>query len=107
MAADLVIRGADVHTPSGFIPADVVVIDGRVDGLVSRGATVADAETVYGDGCWLTPGFIDLHAHSALRSFDEPQMAAKVSQGFTTQLICPDGLGPAPVDDAQVAARRD
>jgi N-acyl-D-amino-acid deacylase len=107
MAADLVIRGADVHTPSGFIPADVVVIDGRVDGLVSRGATVADAETVYGDGCWLTPGFIDLHAHSALRSFDEPQMAAKVSQGFTTQLICPDGLGPAPVDDAHVAARRD
>lgn len=89
------------------MPADVVVADGRIDGLVSPGETVADAATVLGAGCWLTPGFIDLHAHSALRSFDEPQMAAKVSQGFTTQLICPDGLGPAPVDDAHLNDRRD
>ncbi|GAA2183951.1 D-aminoacylase [Brooklawnia cerclae] len=106
MSADLVIRNAEVFTPEGFVGADLVVADGRIADLVPRGAPVDDAEQVEASGAWVTPGFIDLHAHCALRAFDEPTMAAKLSQGFTTQLICPDGLGPAPVDDAHLTARR-
>ena len=50
-------------------------------------------------GAMLCPGLIDLHAHSALASFDDPLLAPKVLQGFTTEVICPDGLAPAPVAD--------
>lgn len=106
MPADLVIRGAEVVTPDGFVNADLVVADGRISDLVPPDAPVGDAEQFVAPGAWVTPGFIDLHAHCALRPFDEPEMAAKISQGFTTQLICPDGLGPAPVDDAHLGARR-
>lgn len=106
MSADLVIRNASTYTPEGFADVDVVVDDGAIAALVPRGEPVEATQTVDGSGRWLTPGFIDLHAHSALRPFDEPVMAAKTSQGFTTQLICLDGLGPAPVTDATLSARR-
>ena len=42
----------------------------------------------------LCPGFIDLHTHSALRSFDDPLLTPKLAQGFTTEVINPDGLAP-------------
>ena len=45
----------------------------------------------------LCPGFVDMHAHSALRSFEDPLLTPKIAQGFTTELINPDGLPPAPV----------
>ena len=47
----------------------------------------------------LCPGFVDLHTHSALAPFDDPLLAPKILQGFTTEVICPDGLAPAPVTD--------
>ena len=61
---------------------------------------------VDGAGAMLCPGFIDLHAHSALESFDDPLLAPKLLQGFTTEVINPDGLAPAPVRRAGLAARR-
>ena len=54
----------------------------------------------------LCPGFIDLHTHSALRSFDDPFLTPKLAQGFTTEVINPDGLAPAPVDPARWAERQ-
>ena len=53
-------------------------------------------EVVDGRGLMLCPGFIDLHTHSALRSFDDPLLTPKLAQGFTTEVINPDGLAPAP-----------
>ena len=74
---------------------DVGVADGQIvaigDGL--------QADVLDGTGAMLCPGFIDLHAHSALASFDDPLLAPKLLQGFTTDVICPDGLAPAPVTD--------
>jgi N-acyl-D-amino-acid deacylase len=52
----------------------------------------------------LCPGFVDLHAHSALEPFRDPLLAPKILQGFTTEVICPDGLAPTPVRDHE--ARR-
>jgi N-acyl-D-amino-acid deacylase len=45
----------------------------------------------------LCPGFIDMHAHTALEPFRDPRLEPKVAQGFTTEVINPDGLAPAPV----------
>jgi N-acyl-D-amino-acid deacylase len=96
MALDLVIRGATVwpgDAPS--VRADVGLAGGRVETVGDLSA--ARAETVDGDGLWLCPGFVDMHAHSALAPFDDPLLVPKIAQGFTTEVINPDGLAPAPV----------
>ncbi|MFN8205478.1 MAG: hypothetical protein U0S48_23220 [Solirubrobacteraceae bacterium] len=38
-----------------------------------------------------------MHAHSALEPFERPALEPKVAQGFTTEVLHPDGLCPAPV----------
>jgi N-acyl-D-amino-acid deacylase len=98
MTVDLVIRGAMVYPGDGasFV-GDVAVTDGRIEAVDPSLRGVDAAEVVDGDGLMLCPGFVDMHAHSALRSFGEPLLEPKIAQGFTTELINPDGLAPAPV----------
>ena len=96
----LVFRGAEVYPGDGPpFRTDVGVADGKIaaigDGL--------EGDVLDATGAMLCPGFIDLHAHSALAPFDDPLLAPKILQGFTTEVICPDGLAPAPV--ARLAAR--
>jgi dihydroorotase len=60
----LLIRGGRVLDPASEVDgrADLLVEDGKIaavgEGLEARGAEVLDAE-----GCWVAPGFIDLHTH--------------------------------------------
>lgn len=105
MEAALLITDADVVDETGVRTADVAVDGDRIVAVGPR-LPVAARERVDGTGRLLLPGFVDLHAHSALRVFDEPLLMPKIGQGFTTELICPDGLGPAPVTDATVGGRR-
>ena len=58
------IRGGRVIDPASGRdePADVLVEDGRVAD-VGRGFEARDAELVDASGCWVVPGFVDLHAH--------------------------------------------
>jgi N-acyl-D-amino-acid deacylase len=99
-----VIRGATVYPGDGPPRlADVGIADGKIAAVgVELSGDGVDAE-----GLWLCPGFIDLHAHSALRSYDDPLLTEVLSQGVTTQVICPDGLGPAPLARERWADRRD
>ena len=90
----LVIRGATVYPGEGP-PAEVDV--GIADGKIAAVGGELSGETVEAAGLWLCPGFIDVHAHTALRSYDDPLLTEVLSQGVTTQVICPDGLAPAPV----------
>jgi N-acyl-D-amino-acid deacylase len=96
--ADLMFRGARVA--DGDRPprlADVAVSGGRIAAVAERLPLDSCGELVQADGLLLCPGFIDMHAHSALRAFTDPLLTPKLVQGFTTEVICPDGLGPAPV----------
>lgn len=98
MQADLVIRGAQVADGDNPVRlADVAVSRGRIAAVGERLPIDACGELLEADGLLLCPGFIDMHAHSALRTFVDPLLTPKLAQGFTTELICPDGLGPAPV----------
>lgn len=114
MSIDLVIRGATVHPGDGPpFQGDVAVEGGRI-ALVTQchedGSTAtppAVVEVVDGAGRLLCPGFVDLHAHSALSPFDDPLQRPKLAQGFTTEVICPDGLAPAPVAGGRWRDRRD
>jgi len=104
---DLLIRGATVFPGEGpSVEADV----GVRDGLIEAVGSLPDAEAIEvidGTGAMLAPGFVDLHAHSALAQFDDPLLAPKILQGFTTEVINPDGLAPAPLGRDGVAARRE
>jgi N-acyl-D-amino-acid deacylase len=100
----LVIRGATVYPGEGApMSVDVGVADGKV---VAVGGELS-GEIVEAEGHWLCPGFIDLHAHTALRSYEDPFLTEVLSQGVTTQVICPDGLAPAPVAPGRWRERRD
>ncbi len=105
MSVDLVIRGAVVYPGEGAPSVtDVAVADGRIEAVGALGDI--DAEAVDGAGLMLCPGFVDMHAHSGLRSFDEPLLEPKIAQGFTTELINPDGLAPAPVEPERRGERQ-
>ncbi|MET3923118.1 D-aminoacylase [Arthrobacter sp. UYEF20] len=91
-------------------PADVL-LDGTViaelapAGSLTPEGTRAD-RTIDATGLVLSPGFIDMHAHSDLQLLITPDHYAKLSQGVTTELLGQDGLSYAPVDDATLAGVR-
>ena len=105
---DLLIRRATVHAGDGTPGriADVGVAGASIRALEPSLADAVAAEVVNGSGLLLCPGFVDLHAHSALAPFDDPILRPKIGQGFTTEVVNPDGLGPAPVRPEFAADRR-
>ncbi|MFJ8333673.1 amidohydrolase family protein [Streptomyces sp. NPDC094437] len=109
--AELVIRDADVVDGSGApsYRADVVVDEGRIVEIVQeasgRQRPVARRE-LDAEGLTLSPGFIDMHAHSDLALLRDPDHRAKVAQGVTLEVLGQDGLSYAPVDDRTLAEVR-
>ncbi|MEV6248072.1 D-aminoacylase [Streptomyces sp. NPDC051742] len=110
---DLVIRDAEVVDGTGgpSYRADVAVAGGRIAAIVQEGAAagcqrptgrrVLDAE-----GLVLSPGFIDMHAHSDLALLRDPDHSAKAAQGVTLEVLGQDGLSYAPVDDRTLSQVR-
>lgn len=104
---DLLIRGAQVYPgDAGPRREDVGVRDGHIAAVGADLPADGAKEVVGAEGLMLCPGFIDLHAHSALQPFHDPRLVPKVAQGFTTEVINPDGLAPAPVARARWEERR-
>ncbi|GAA2242503.1 N-acyl-D-amino-acid deacylase [Streptomyces ruber] len=103
---DLVIRDADVVDGSGApsYRADVVVDGGRIVSIVKEAAAAgcqrpAAVRELDAEGLVLSPGFIDMHAHSDLALLRDPDHSAKAAQGVTLEVVGQDGLSYAPVDD--------
>lgn len=103
---DLVIRDADVVDGSGepSYRADVVVDDGRIVSIVKEAAAAGcqrprAMRELDAEGLVLSPGFIDMHAHSDLALLRDPDHSAKAAQGVTLEVLGQDGLSYAPVDD--------
>ena len=64
MSVDRVISGGRVVTADGIRPADVLVTDGKITGLVSPGTAPSDAgEIIDATGRFVLPGSIDVHVH--------------------------------------------
>lgn len=105
-SADILLRGGIVY-PGEDAPlrADVAI---AADRIVAVGSDInIEAERVIElDGLVVAPGFVDMHSHCALHSFVEPEMTCKITQGFTTELVNQDGVGPAPVTTERLADRR-
>ncbi|KUN08506.1 N-acyl-D-amino acid deacylase [Streptomyces yokosukanensis] len=103
---DLVIRDADVVDGSGApsYRADVVLDGGRIVAIVAEAAAAGcrrprAVRELDAEGLVLSPGFIDMHAHSDLALLRDPGHGAKAAQGVTLEVLGQDGLSYAPVDD--------
>jgi N-acyl-D-amino-acid deacylase len=104
---DLLFRRATVFAGDGPPRlADVAVTGSRIVAVDRSLPAEGTGRVVDAGGHVLCPGFIDLHAHSALEPFHDPSLAPKIGQGFTTEVINPDGLAPAPVARERWEERR-
>src|SRR5678815_5342143 len=105
---DLVIRGATVYDGTGGAGAraDVGVRGERIAAvgvIPERGGAELDAT-----GLAVSPGFIDVHSHDDFAVLLDPQMAFKVMQGVTTDVVGNCGSRPVidgSTPDHQIVAR--
>ncbi len=117
MVLDLLIRGGTLYDGEGGegVRADIGVADGRVVAIAratdpplptpdpTRGGRVVDAE-----GCWITPGFVDLHTHYDAEVEVSPQLFESLRHGVTTVLLGSCSLGAGlgtPEDIADIFCR--
>ena len=99
---DLVIKGGRVIDGSGnlWFPSDVAVTKGIIAamGKVEKKAR----KTIDASGLVVSPGFIDAHSHGDIVLISEPEARIKIMQGITTEIVGQDGLGEAPLTDANL-----
>jgi N-acyl-D-amino-acid deacylase len=92
------IRGADAIDGTGTAAksADLLVKNGVIlkFGAILRGEE--EGRIIDATGLTLTPGFIDLHAHSDLAVISDFEHLAKVTQGVTLEVVGQDGLSYVP-----------
>ena len=74
---------------------------------IFRGDTSAieAARTIDASDHVVCPGFIDIHAHSAMVILNDPKHEPKVRQGVTTEMIGIDGLSYAPFNSQDDLAK--
>jgi len=106
MSSDVVISGGTVIHARSTERADVLVRDGRVLAVGAdldrpAGATVIDAE-----GCWVGPGFVDLHTHLREPGREEAETvlsgARAAAVGGYSAVVAMPNTEPA-IDNAMVA----
>ena len=79
---DLLLRGATIYPGDAEPRRGDVAIDDGVILVVGAGLRPEAVRTIDLAGLALAPGFVDMHAHSALRSFDDPVLEPKLRQGI-------------------------
>ena len=81
---DLIIRGGTVYDGTGApgVAADLAVMDGRVAAIGPNLPGTATRE-VDATGCWVSPGFFDLHAHYDAEIEVKPGLEESVRHGVT------------------------
>ena len=85
-------------TGAPWFHGSVAIRDGRIDAVYRDDVASRDADnTVDLGGLVLAPGFVDLHSHSDLRLFAEPELPPKTMQGVTTEILGQDGFSMAPM----------
>lgn len=105
---DLVLRGGSIIDGAGrpAYLADIAISEGRISSILPPGQDFSGEELNVA-GLVVSPGFIDMHAHSDLAVLADPGHVSKVAQGITLEVVGQDGLGYAPVNDEVMSATRE
>jgi N-acyl-D-aspartate/D-glutamate deacylase len=102
----LLVRGGSVYDGLGgpALAHDVLLRGGVVEALLQRGEPGPDdTEIIDADGCWVTPGFIDLHTHYDAELELAPALGESVRHGVTTIVLGSCGLSMAVGDPVELA----
>jgi N-acyl-D-amino-acid deacylase len=102
LMTDLAIRDVQVLDGNGGEPfeGDVGVTGGRISAVGDVGAA---RQEIDGQGAYLSPGFIDTHAHDDGAFFRHPGMEFKLAQGVTTVVNGNCGFSAIPADPSRDA----
>jgi len=100
MAFDVLIQNGRVLDGTGAPPrpADVGIRGARIARVGRIGRATAE-RTIDATGCFVAPGFIDIHTHSDIGILVEPTAESAVRQGVTTHVIGNCGDSPAPISE--------
>lgn len=89
--------GGRVIDPASGVDGErtVWIEDGRIASVEAPGALASDAQTIDCTGCWILPGFVDLHVHlrepgEEHKETIETGARAAVCGGFTTVVAMPN-----------------
>lgn len=96
---DLLIRNGTVVDGTGGEPfvADIAVKDGRIVSITPlNSAPTSATETVDATGCWVTPGFVDIHTHYDGQVTWDECFTPSIYHGVTTVMMGNCGVGFAP-----------
>ena len=102
------IRGATILDGTGApgVRSDLLVINGKIaiNGKILKGEE--QGKIFDGSDLTVTPGFIDMHAHSDLAVLADKEHLAKVTQGVTLEVVGQDGLSYVPSNENTQALLR-
>ena len=105
---DLVINGGEIIDPvDGIYPANLGIEKNRIASIgpeIMKGKREVEA-----DGCYVSPGFIDLHSHeNALKngSIEKGIFESSVLMGVTTSVGGNCGMGPVALSDYRQAIEK-
>jgi dihydroorotase len=92
--SELLITGGLVLRTVGAVEADVLVRDGLV-AEVGPGIAAPDAEVIDASGCWVGPGFVDIHTHLREPGQEHKEdiasgSAAAAAGGYTAVIAMPN-----------------
>jgi N-acyl-D-amino-acid deacylase len=105
---EILIHGGHVLDGTGALArrADVIVREGRI-AAVGIQPTDAAARRIDATGRIVSPGFIDIHAHSDFTLPTNPRAESKIRQGVTTEVVGNCGFSVAPALPVRTAMLRD
>jgi N-acyl-D-aspartate/D-glutamate deacylase len=86
MSFDLLIKNGLVFDGSGSAPvkADVAIKNGVVQKIGPSVEGSVAKKVIDAKGCWVTPGFVDLHTHYDAELIAAPSLTESVRHGVTT-----------------------
>lgn len=84
---------------------DILISEGKIE-KIGTSITDAGAQVIDAAGLVVAPGFIDTHSHSDLQVLVEPEVAPKVMQGITTEVLGQDAISMSPLPKEYISPWR-
>ncbi|MBO4631858.1 MAG: amidohydrolase family protein [Lentisphaeria bacterium] len=103
--SSLLLTGGLVYDGSGNdpFPADLLLLDGKIMQIEPAGNVVFPGVKKQDlSGLSVSPGWIDVHAHSDVSLLAAPEAFGKISQGITTEVSGNCGLSAFPILTGEV-----